>query len=139
LTDPILTLRRTVKWGDCDPAGVVYTPRFSDYVVEAHLASFEHLFGMPPYEFLQPMNLALPAKAMVLEFKRSLWPNETFDMVVRVANIRTRTYDISVEGVARDGVLAFDATLTLICLNRTLRKSQALPEFLLEKLKVATV
>ncbi len=25
---------RTVKWGDCDPAGIIYTPRVLDYAME---------------------------------------------------------------------------------------------------------
>ena len=28
------TVRRTVNWGDCDPAGIVYTPRVLDYACE---------------------------------------------------------------------------------------------------------
>ncbi|MGA8291299.1 MAG: hypothetical protein WB820_02120, partial [Rhodoplanes sp.] len=28
------TVRRIVNWGDCDPAGIVYTPRVLDYVCE---------------------------------------------------------------------------------------------------------
>ena len=29
------TVRRRVRFGDCDPAGVVYTVQFSEYVVSA--------------------------------------------------------------------------------------------------------
>ena len=28
------TVRRIVNWGDCDPAGIVYTPRVLDYACE---------------------------------------------------------------------------------------------------------
>jgi 4-hydroxybenzoyl-CoA thioesterase len=134
-----MVLRHTVKWGDCDPAGIVYTPRFSDYVVEAHLAFFHHLFGGPPYELLNPMGLALPAKALVMEFKRSLLPNQPFDMNIRVGEIRTRTYDILVNGTTVEGIDCFSGTLTLICLNKVLHKSQSLPEFILQKLNAPAV
>ena len=30
-----LVVRRRVKWGECDPAGVVYTVSFSEYVISA--------------------------------------------------------------------------------------------------------
>ncbi len=29
------TVTRTVKRGDCDPAGIIYTPRVLDYAMEA--------------------------------------------------------------------------------------------------------
>jgi acyl-CoA thioesterase FadM len=126
-----------VRWGECDPAGVVFTPRFADFVVEAHLAFFEHLFGAPTYELLKPMDLALPAKAISIEFKHSLWPDQLFEMSAEVAAIRTRTYELAVVGTALDGIDAFSGNLTLICLNRSLRKSQPLPEFIREKLEVS--
>lgn len=135
LTAERFILRRRVKWGECDPAGVVFTPRFSDYVVEAHLAFFERVFGAPTYEFLKPMDLALPAKAISIEFKHSLWPDQSFDMSVQVAEIRTRTYDLAVVGTTLDGLDAFAANLTLICLNRVLRKSAPLPDFMCQKLQ----
>jgi 4-hydroxybenzoyl-CoA thioesterase len=128
-------LRRRVKWGECDPAGVVFTPRFSDYVVEAHLAFFEQVFGAPTYEFLKPMGLALPAKAISIEFKHSLWPDQSFDMSVQVAAIRTRTYDLAVVGTTLDGLDSFIANLTLICLNRVMRKSEPLPDLICRKLQ----
>ncbi len=28
------TVTRTVRWGDCDPAGIIYTPRVLDYAME---------------------------------------------------------------------------------------------------------
>ena len=28
------TVMRTVRWGDCDPAGIIYTPRVLDYAME---------------------------------------------------------------------------------------------------------
>jgi len=137
LASAILTVSRTVKWGECDPAGIVYTPRFSDFVVEAHIACFEHLFGGPPYELLRPQGLALPAKALSIEFKHSLLPNQPFDMQVKISAIRTRTYDVAVTGFTRQGIEAFSGTLTLICINLATHKSQALPDILLHKLRDA--
>ncbi len=29
-------VRRRVRWGECDPAQVVYTPRFADYLAAAY-------------------------------------------------------------------------------------------------------
>ena len=29
------TVRRRIRWGDCDPAGVVYTGRFVEYLLGA--------------------------------------------------------------------------------------------------------
>ncbi len=126
--------RRRVKWGECDPAGVVYTPRFADYVAEAHLAFFEHLFAAPPYELLEASQMALPAKAIAIEFRRSLWPNDWFEVEVFVGEIRTRTYDLDMTARNDDGIEVFVATLTLICLDRGAKKAVPLPQFVRDRL-----
>jgi len=119
----------------------VYTPRYADYVAEAHLAFFEHLFAAPPYEVLNPWQMALPAKAIAIEFRRSLWPNEWFEVQVFVGEIRTRTYDLQMTARNDDGIEVFVATFTLICLDRGAKKAVPLPQFvadLLVKFKGAT-
>ena len=35
LGEPPFTIVRRVRWGDCDPAGVIYTPRVNYFVLEA--------------------------------------------------------------------------------------------------------
>ena len=128
-------IRRRVKWGDCDPAGVVYTPRFSDYVVEAFLEFSAHLIGSPPQEKLRELDLDLPAKAISLVFKQSLWPDEIFDMSVEVAAIRRRTFDLSIVGVTTEGGECFAATLSPICVRPVSRESCPIPESLRTKLE----
>lgn len=127
------TFERQVKWGECDPAGIAYTPRFADFVAEAHLAFFEHLFGAPSYELLSSHRLALPAKALSLEFKRALRPGTRFIIEVSVADIRTRTYDLHMVGKAGSGDEVFTAKFTLICLDTELQKAVRLADFLRDR------
>jgi YbgC/YbaW family acyl-CoA thioester hydrolase len=126
--------KRQVRWGECDPAGVVYTPRFADYVAEAHLAFFQYLFAMPPYEVFDPSRMALPAKAISIEFKRPLRPNDWFDVHVFVGEIRTKTYDLDMIAKNADGIELFIAKFTLICLDQNIKKAVPLPHLLRNKL-----
>ncbi len=41
------TVTRTVKWGDCDPAGIIYTPRVLDYAMEILEAWYREVVGVP--------------------------------------------------------------------------------------------
>ena len=41
------TVTRTVKWGDCDPAGIIYTPRVLDYAMEIVEAWYREVLGVP--------------------------------------------------------------------------------------------
>jgi len=45
LSESPFVVRRTVRWGDCDPAGVVYTGRFTDYLLGAVGLYTAHMAG----------------------------------------------------------------------------------------------
>lgn len=130
-----LLIRRRVQWGDCDPAGIVYTPRFADYLVEAYLDYFEYLFGQTTRGLMMPRGLALPAKAISIEFRKRLCPDQYFNIRVHVADIRVRTFDLSVVAVTDEETVSFVGTIALICLNLQTGKSQPLPDFLIARLK----
>jgi 4-hydroxybenzoyl-CoA thioesterase len=43
---PFLTRRYRIEWGQCDPAGIVYAPRYLDMFGESTILLFEHA-GLP--------------------------------------------------------------------------------------------
>ena len=99
----MLVNTRTVRieWGDCDPAGIVFYPRFFAMFDASTTALFERALGMSKYRFLQrygvigyPMadtraRFILPAKfgddvvieTTVKEFRRT-----SFDVEHRLTN-----------------------------------------------------
>lgn len=116
------TVRRRVRWSECDPAGVVFAGNFSIYLHNAvALFRTEALGGF-----------AAPAKAISLVFHRALWPDEEFDMAVYVSAVRNSTIEFRVVATTGAGGRAsekvFDGTVTAIHIRKTERKAAALPE-----------
>lgn len=113
-----VVVRRRVKWGECDPAGVVYTPRFADFAVSAFEHLFGHLLGEPMHAGLGRHGWGLPMKAMSFTFHRSLWPSDQFDMEVRVAALRVRTFDLVINAtLVPSAQPTFSARLTPIMVD----------------------
>jgi acyl-CoA thioester hydrolase len=125
-------VRRVVQWGECDPAGVVYTPRFCDYAVSAYQYFLGEIFGRPMHKRMHDQDLGLPMKAMSYEFHASLWPEESFDMAVSVLALRSRSFDLRVEAAHQRGHRVFTANLSPICVHANARVSTAIPDFLRE-------
>jgi acyl-CoA thioesterase FadM len=109
------TIRRRVRFGDCDPAGVVYTVRFSDYAVSAMDLFLSHILGGPHLNELPEVQT--PIKALSFVFSAPLRPNDVFDMVVTVRGIRTHTFDLAIIATCSPGTVAFEALLTPICIT----------------------
>lgn len=120
-----VVVRRQVQWGECDPAGVVYTPRFADYLVAAYLWFVRCELSDVG---LTDLGIGTPMKAMRLEFHRMLAADDWFEMCVRVSGVRTRTFDLEVEGAADDGRLCFAGLITPIMFDNQSRVGVAIPE-----------
>lgn len=134
ISDEPLVLRRVVRWGDCDPAGVAYTPRFLDYVVSAHEAFISLMLGGPIHTLKDRLKVDFPVRGVEIDFRDRLPLDTQFDMEVRVGEIRTRTFDLHIrahkleaEG-KRQGPLAFTARISPVTLSHETRVAVALPE-----------
>jgi len=127
LSERPLVVRRRVKWGECDPAGVVYTATFADYVISAAELFYGALLGTTPQRAKSEQGFGTPSKALSFEFIRSLRPDDEFDMTVRVAEVHQRTYVLDVIATTPQGEAVFNARLTPVCVARPERRSIDIP------------
>lgn len=121
-------VRRRVRWGECDPAGVVYTPRFTDYLVAAVSLFHEQLFAAEPANFRQALGIDTPCKGMSMVFQGALWPGDVFDMAVRVGEIRNASYDLQVVATRPGGGAVFTGVFSPICIPRGERRAIPIPD-----------
>lgn len=127
LSDRPLLIRRRVKWGDCDPAGVVYTPVFSEYVISAAELFYGCLLGSSPQRAKQAHGFGTPSRALSFDFRLSLRPDDDFEMTVLVAAIHSRSYVLDITGRTLEGAVVFKAMLTPVCVARGERRSIEIP------------
>jgi acyl-CoA thioester hydrolase len=109
-------VRRRVAWGECDPAGLVYAPRFAEYLASA-FGWFGRIMWRDGPVSTAESRTATPIKALSLEFHQVLRPNQLFDMVVRVGEVRQRTFDLEVAGQSLAGELCFLGKLSPIIVS----------------------
>jgi acyl-CoA thioester hydrolase len=120
-------VRRRVKWGECDPAGVVYTVTFAEYVISAAELFYGFLFDGTPQRIKDEYRFGTPSRALAFDFRRSLRPDEEFDMTVSVTTINSRTYTLEIVARTPGGDDVFVAQLTPICVVRGERKAIEIP------------
>lgn len=122
-----LVVRRRVKWGECDPAGVVYTVAFSEYAMSAAELFYGSLFETTPQRAKNEQGFGTPSRALDFDFRLSLRPDDEFEMTVGVVDIRSRTYGLEITGRTATGDVAFVARLTPVCVARDERRSIEIP------------
>ncbi|NPC59108.1 acyl-CoA thioesterase [Caenimonas soli] len=113
-----VTIRPGVKWGDFDPAGVVYTVTFAEYLTGADWPLYGGcLFGTRTQQATNNHGLGTPTRALSFDFVGSLWANDQFEMTLHALDVPTRTFDVQI-AARKHGELVFTAQLTPICIPR---------------------
>ncbi len=128
-----VTVRRRVAFGDCDPAGIVYTPRFADYLIGAFHWFMAVLLDGAEGEGMR--SVETPMRGLDLDFRRMLASGDWFDMRCYVTEVRTRTFDLRVEARDVSGEIAFVGRLTPIALNKAAGVAVTLPPILAQRLE----
>ena len=122
-----VVIRRSVRWLECDPAGVVFTGVFSDYVVSAAEWFYEILLGEYSQKAKSAHGFGTPTRGLSFDFKRSLKPDEIFDLTVMVEEIHSRTYVLNITGRTLDQNIIFISKLTPVCIAVDERRSIDIP------------
>jgi len=111
--DRPFTVRRTARWADCDPGGVVYAGCYTEYLLGAAMHFLRAVRGVPIE--VSP-EIDLPCRHMALTFHAPMVPDDVVDIQLRVAELREHTFDIVVEERLASGRLAFDGVFAPICI-----------------------
>src|ERR1700760_2133478 len=140
----MFTNRRDVRvvWGDCDPAGIVFYPRYFEMFDASTTALFERALGMTKFQFVKAYDsLGYP---MVDTRARFLLPTRYGDDVVietTISEIKRSSFDVR-HRLTKDGALAVEGSETRVWVGRDPAdpdriKAKALPTEIIAKLQSA--
>ena len=91
----IYTRHARIEWGDCDPAGIVFYPRYFAMFDSCTTALFSQALGMTKYQFTR--HFKFDGYPMVDTRARFLKPTKFGDDVVietKVAEFRRSSFDV---------------------------------------------
>jgi len=94
---PFITTR-TILFGDCDPAGIVYTPRIAYFVIEAIHEFLSDRLGGEGLRKVFAMGILPPARALSIEFLSPMTWDEVISIEVRSEAPGTTSFGFAVEG-----------------------------------------
>ena len=118
---------RVILFGDCDPGGVVYSPRVAHFVVEAGLAFLSHALEGPAARRLFSMNILPPARALSIEFLHPMVWDETIEIEVSAERIGEHSFTLLVIASNAEGNKTFRASITQVTISPETRRPVPLP------------
>ena len=107
----------TIEWGDCDPAGIVFYPRYFAFFD----ASTAHLFkaaGLKKSDILKKYNaIGFPMVDTRAKFKIPSSYGDEVDIETSIVDIRNSSFDI-IHRLYKQGKLAIECTETRVWVGK---------------------
>ena len=129
-------VRRRIAFRDCDPAGIVYTPRFLDPIATGATDLFlSQLIGPMENRDEGLSNFGTPAKATEFVFHKGVKLGAEIDVEVFCKNIGNTSFALGLVAHDAEGTPLFDGSLTLIAIQADSFTAVDVPEVLRNKLE----
>jgi 4-hydroxybenzoyl-CoA thioesterase len=126
-TRPFAVTRR-VRWGDCDPAGIIYTPRVLDYVMEIMESWYREVVGAPWLALNREMSMGAPTVRVELDFLDAPVPDQELRLDLLVEDLGRSSITFRVSGRDRAGKAYFRAKLVSCFISRPAFKPISIPQ-----------
>jgi YbgC/YbaW family acyl-CoA thioester hydrolase len=121
------SIKRTILFGDCDPAGIVYTPRVAYFVTEAAHDFLTHLLGEPAVRALFAMGILPPARALTIDYLAPMTWDDVIEIEVSNKPPKTSSFTFVVIGRNATSTVTFRASLTQVCISPENKRPITMP------------
>lgn len=120
--------KRKILFGDCDPAGFIYTPRVSYFVVESVHEFLADVLDGPAVRRILDMGILPPVRKLTIDFLRPLVWDDVIEIEVNVIKLTQHSFEFTILGRTSDDELAFQSNLTQVCVSPETKRPVELPE-----------
>jgi 4-hydroxybenzoyl-CoA thioesterase len=127
-----------IEWGDCDPAGIIYYPRYFAFFDASTSALIERALGMRKIDYLKAYDFT--GHPLVNAHSRFLLPTRFGDEVTietAVTALRRSSFDVR-HRLYKDGALAAEGFETRVWVQgdpvKGTMRSKPLPQAVIERL-----
>jgi YbgC/YbaW family acyl-CoA thioester hydrolase len=117
---------RRIRWGESDPARIVYTARFLDFAMEAIESFLQDRLGAGFFELNADHGVGTPFVQVELQFRSPLTPRDTLEVEVRIARLGGSSLTYAITGRVGDRV-AFTGRLVSAFVRREGEALRAVP------------
>ena len=126
-TGKSFTTQLQVRFGDVDPAGIVYYPKVYDFIHEAFEELWDVFIGRRYYHLMGEEHLGFPLVHSEVDFKHPLRFGER--PLVRVTCFKLGKSSVGLRyQMTVEGTLCVEAEMTVVCVKLETLASTPIPE-----------
>lgn len=121
-----------VSWGDCDPAGILYTPRVFDYCTKALEGWYRDVLGSSWYEMIKS-GTGSPMVHVECDFIRPMAADLDLEVSVRIERLGSSSISFLIDGHGPGGEAHFRAKYVACLTDFKTAKAIPIPPALRER------
>jgi len=118
----------TIRFADCDPAGIVFFPRYAEMLNTFVEEWFDRALGVPYADFIAQRRNGLPTVRLEWDFMAVSRHGETLTKRLAVEKLGRSSLALRHEFIGADGMLRLRARQVLVCTSLETHRPQALPD-----------
>lgn len=128
-----------VRFRHCDPAGIVFYPRYFEMINDFVEEWFDKGMGLPFHALHVERHIGTPTVSVQCDFSAPSRWHERLRQVLEVQRIGGASFKVLVKFEGPDGQLRLAATLTIVTVDLRTMKSMPLPADLRERMQAYLV
>lgn len=124
MADPVHTTTQVVRFQHCDPAGIVFYPRYFEMLNLTVEEFFEQTTGWSFHRMHEELKTSVPTVHIETDFTDVSRLEDSLNFQLRVARLGERSLDLSIEALC-GAEQRLTARITLVCVD--FNKKHAVP------------
>lgn len=129
--------KRVVRWGDCDPAGIAYTPRIFDYLTEALESWTRDVLGLDWVGMIREHGLGTPVVHAEADMLSPMRPDLALDIEVRLEELGTASMTFAMTGRDAAGAAYFRGRIVACVIEFASGRASPIPDGFRRRLRPA--
>jgi 4-hydroxybenzoyl-CoA thioesterase len=127
MTADVFEVEDTIRFAQCDPAGIVFFPQYLVMLNTLHERWFTEALGVPYHEYIGTQRMGLPTVRLECDFTAISHHGDQLRQRLAVAKLGRTSLELAVEFVG-DGELRARFRQVLVCTSLATHKSHPLPD-----------
>ncbi len=126
--------QRQIRFGECDPAGIVYYPRYTDMFHEVTEDWWQWALGVE-FNAMLRVGLGWPLVSLQTDFLKENRAGDFVDFELSIARIGSKSLETHIQCFRRDGEPSIRARLVQVALDVHHYRSLTIPSSIRERLE----
>ena len=115
----VFTQNIRLSFRHCDPAGLVFHPRYVEMISEVVEAFFADILGWSYKEMHGPDSSAVPTVNLNMDLKSPAYLHDALELRLTITHLGTSSVKINVVAQGEDGLEKFNAISTMVRVKRS--------------------